>query len=159
MSKNQIAKKQSEQQVGMCRVPREKVIALEKAIAEQLDPVDFDPLTSHHFAEGVYLRALFLPAGFVAVGKIHKTQHLTIICTGTVRIATDEGIKEITGPAVFVSEPGLKKAAFAVTDTVMMNPHPTNETDLEIIEQKFIAPSFEALDKELQPLLAQQEDE
>lgn len=127
---------------------RAMVMQLEQAIIDELEPVDIDPLTRHHFADGVYLRELFIPAGVVVTGKIHRTRHLTIICSGTVQITTDDGVKEFTGPAVFVSEPGAKKAAFAVTDAVLMNPHPTELTDLEEIEEQFIAPSFEALEQQ-----------
>lgn len=127
---------------------RNQIFALENAIRQAPEQVDLDPLTEHFFAEGVYLRVLRIPAGVVVTGKIHRTRHLTIIASGTVRITTDDDVQEITGPAVFVSEPGAKKAAFALTDVVVMNPHPTEETDLGKIEDQFIAPSFEALEQE-----------
>ena len=127
-------------------VSREKVMELEGALRqlpEQLDPDDY---TYHHFAYGIYLRELFMPKGAVVVGKIHKTKHLTIIASGTVRITTDQGVKEFTGPWVFVSEAGAKKAILAITDATLMNPHPTDETDIDVIEKQFIAPSFEELE-------------
>jgi hypothetical protein len=128
-------------------VSREQVMRLEDAMFGMPDDlkIDLEPLTKHHFADGVYLRQLTIPAGVIVTGKIHKTRHLTIICSGTVKITTDDGVVELTGPAVFVSEPGIKKAAYAITDTVVMNPHPTHLTDVDEIERKFIAPSFEAL--------------
>jgi hypothetical protein len=131
---------------------REKVVALEEAILS-VPEAHVTLTTKNHFADGIYLRELLIPAGVIVTGKIHRTRHLTIIASGTVRITTDEGIQEITGPAVFVSEPGIKKAAYAITDTVVMNPHPTESTDLIEIEQQFIAPSFEALEKEDQACL------
>jgi len=127
-------------------VSREQMMQLEQAVREMPGQVDIDELTSHHFADGIYLRQLFIPAGVVVVGKIHRTNHLTIICSGTVRVTTDNGVEEITGPAVFRTDVGAKKAAFAITDCVIMNPHPTKETDLVKIEEQFIAPSFEALE-------------
>lgn len=133
---------------GTAPVSIMKVMQLEQAIKEHLDPVDMEQHTKHHFADGVYLRELFIPAGVVVTGKIHRTQHLTIVCSGTVRITTEDGVKEITGPATFVSEPGIKKAAYAVTDAVVMNVHPAENQDLEEIEQKCIAPSLEALQLE-----------
>ena len=133
-------------------VTREQVMQLEEAIKTLPDQVDVEKLTSHYFADGVYLRELFIPAGVVVAGKIHRTKHLTIICKGTVQITTDRGVEEITGPAVFVTEAGAKKAAYAVTDCWIMNPHPTTETDLVKIEEQFIAPSFEALEQTLEKL-------
>ena len=128
------------------KVSREQVMQLEQEMRELPGQIDREDITSHHFADGVYLRELFMPEGSVVVGMIHRTQHLTIICSGTVRITTDNGVEEITGPTVFVSEPGAKKAILAITDATLMNPHPTTETDLVKIEQTFIAPSFEALE-------------
>ena len=133
-------------------VPREKVMQLEQAAKELPEQYDIEDITSHHFADGVYLRELFMPAGTVVVGKIHRTRHLTIIASGTVRITTDNGIEEITGPAVFVSDIGAKKAIYAITDSTLMNPHPTEETDLVKIEEAFIAPSFEALENSTKEL-------
>ena len=127
-------------------VPREKVMQLEQVMKEFPDQIDPDDCTFHHFADGVYLRELFMAAGTTVVGKIHKTKHLTIIASGTVQITTDRGVEEITGPAVFCSDVGAKKAIFAITDSTLMNPHPTTETDIEKIEMEFIAPSFEALE-------------
>ena len=122
------------------------MVQLEAAMNELPDHIDPDDCTFHHFADGVYLRELFMAEGTVVVGKIHRTKHLTIIASGTVRITTSKGVEEITGPAVFVSDAGAKKAIYAVTDATLMNPHPTMETDIEKIETEFIAPSFEALE-------------
>jgi hypothetical protein len=131
---------------------REKIVQLEEVILSAPEAhVTLEP--KNHFADGIYLRELFIPAGVIVTGKIHRTRHMTIIASGTVRITTDSGIQEITGPAVFVSEPGIKKAAYAITDTVVMNPHPTESTDLIEIENKFIAPSFEAIEQERQVCL------
>lgn len=129
-------------------VTREKVMGLEAAMREMQGQINPDDCTFHHFADGIYLRELFMAAGTVVVGKIHRTKHLTIVSSGTVQITTDRGVEEITGPAVFVSNAGAKKAIFAITDSTLMNPHPTTETDLVKIETEFIAPSFEALEQD-----------
>jgi hypothetical protein len=132
-------------------VSREQVMRLEQAIQELPNQVDLlENYTYHHFAPGVYLRELFIPEGVVITGAIHRTKHLTIVANGTVRITTDDGVKELTGPAVFVSEIGAKKAIYAITDATIMNPLPTMETDIMKIEEHFIAPSFEALEQELE---------
>lgn len=129
-------------------VGRDQIIALEEAIKDQCELIDMEQHTTNHFADGIYLRELFIPAGVVCTGKIHKTRHITIVASGTCRITTDDGVKEITGPAVFVSEPGIKKAVVALTDVVIMNPHATESTDLLEIENQFVAPTLEALEKE-----------
>ena len=139
-------------------VSREQVMNLEAAMQNLPDQVDREEITSHHFADGVYLRELFMPAGMVVVGAIHRTKHITIVASGTVLITTDRGVEEITGPAVFVSEVGAKKAIHALTDATLMNPHPTDETDLAKIEDKFIAPSFDALESSTEALEQENEE-
>ena len=125
-----------------------KVLEFEDVLRQMPNQLDLTDTTLHFFADGVYLRTLIIPADCVVTGKIHRTRHLTIIASGTCRITTDEGVMEVTGPSVFVSEPGAKKAVYTVTQCVIMNPHPTDETDLEKIEEQFIAPSFEALEQD-----------
>ena len=127
-------------------VPREKIMQLESAINDLPNQVNLDDCTYHHFAPGVYLRELFIPEGVVITGKIHRTKHLTIVASGTAQITTSGGIEMITGPAVFVSPAGTKKAIYAITDCTIMNPLPTTETDIVKIEDIFIAPTFKALE-------------
>lgn len=85
----------------------------------------------HHFAPGVYAREMTIPAGVIATGAVHKTEHLSIISSGHCLLTTDEGAKEIHGPCTFVSKPGAKRALVAITETVMTTIHPTDETDLD----------------------------
>ena len=133
-------------------ISREQVMRLEDAINGLPNQVNLDKYTYHHFAPGVYLRELFIPEGVVITGKIHRTKHLTIVASGTVRMTTSNGVEEITGPAVFVSPAGAKKAIYAITDATLMNPMPTDETDIMKIEEQFIAPSFEALEHSMEKL-------
>jgi len=125
-----------------------KVMQLEEAVKENLDLLDVDSLITHHFAPGIYTRQMFIPAGCIATGKIHRYEVMNIVVSGTVRVNTDDGMKELTGPVVFNSAPGTKKAVLAITDVIWMNVHPTESTDLEEIENHFIVPSIEALEQE-----------
>jgi hypothetical protein len=107
----------------------------------------------HTFAPGVYVGQMDAPAGAVIVGKIHKTEHVVIIAQGEASILTDEGVQRFTAPCTFVAKPGAKRVIYVHQDLVMINVHPTDETDLEKIEAEIIAPDFEALDKHLGTLL------
>lgn len=107
---------------------REKVQRLEDNLV-QYPQVECS--TRHHFAPGVYARELTIPAGVIATGAVHKTEHLSIISVGHCMLTTDDGAKEIHGPCTFVSKPGAKRALYAITETVMTTIHPTEETDLE----------------------------
>lgn len=111
--------------------------ALEGEIAK-LPEVDC-PVT-HYFADGIYGREMFIPAGTVLTGKIHRHSTLNFLIEGDITVTTPEGMKRIQAPAVFVSEPGCKKAGYAHTDCRWVNVHPTKLKDLSAIEAKFIVP-------------------
>lgn len=126
---------------------REQILALEEAI-KTLPQIDPEPLTRHHFAPGIYTRELFIPEGTILTGKIHRHEIMNVLVSGTLKVTTDEGIQLLTGPLIFNSKAGTKKAAVTLTDVIWLNIHPTESTDLEEIEREFIAPSFDALEQE-----------
>jgi len=115
---------------------------------ETLEQIDPEPLTKHHFAPGIYVRELLIPAGTVLTGKVHRHETMNILVSGTLKVTTDDGVQELTGPMIFNSQPGMKKAAVTFTDVIWLNVHPTESTDLEEIEQEFIVPEDEALEQE-----------
>lgn len=122
----------------------EQLKALEGEIAKL--PTAECPV-EHHFADGIYGREMFIPAGTVLTGKIHRHSTLNILIQGDITVTTPEGMRRIQAPAVFVSPPYTKKAGFAHTDVRWINVHPTKFTDLSAIEAKFIVPEeFPALE-------------
>ena len=132
----------------------EQVRELERAIS-QLPPVDC-PITDH-FAEGIYGRELFIPAGTALTGKVHRDSTLNVLLQGRIRVTTADGsVRELVAPAVFVSPPGCKKVGLAIEDTRWLNVHPTKLTDLAAIEAKFIVPEAPAIDSEESKCLGQQ---
>jgi len=112
---------------GVSAVTREHVQRLEDQIAAM--PQCECPVRNH-FAPGVYLREMTIPAGVTAVGAVHKTEHLAIV-VGHCLVTTDDGVQEIRGYAVVHAKPGIKRAAHAIADTVFTTIHATEETDLE----------------------------
>lgn len=110
------------------------------------EQVDVDSLTDHFFAPGIYARMIFIPAGNVIVGKIHKHETMNIICKGKISIATEEGNVVVEAPCVVNSSPGIKKAGYAIEDTWWINIHPTDETDLDKIEEQFIAKDYDEIE-------------
>lgn len=124
---------------------RERMQSLESAIRNELEPVELE--TNHYFAHGTYTREMLIPAGTVLTGKIHRHSCINIVAKGKICVVTDEGDKEIEAPHVFVSGAGVKKAGYALEDTIWLNVHPWDgEQDLAKIEAAVIAPSYEALE-------------
>lgn len=133
-------------------IPKESLPALkthieklQKLETEMLKHEQVDIKITHYFAPGVYAREMFLPAGVMLTGKIHRHAHMNIMSQGDVTIVMEDGRKRVQAPFSFVSAPGTKRAFYAHADTVWTTIHPTNETDLEKLEAEIIAASFDDL--------------
>ena len=107
---------------------RAKIQALQDAMTD-LPQVECP--VRHYFAPGLYAREMTIPKGVTAVGAVHKTKHITTISSGRIMMLTDDGVQEICAPYTAISEAGIKRAAYALEDTVMTCYHPTTETDLD----------------------------
>jgi len=114
---------------------REQVFALERQMRE-LPPVEM-PVTDH-FSHGVYGRELFIPAGSVLTGHIHKHTNLNVLLSGEMSVSTEDGMQRVTSGHVVVSPPGTKRVAYAHTDCRWLTVHGTHQTDIEQIEREFI---------------------
>jgi hypothetical protein len=101
----------------------------------------------HNFAPGVYIREMHAEKGTVILGKRHRYETCNILLKGSLLLYTGNGNsnKTIKAPMIFNSNPGVRKLALVLEDTIFLNVHPTDETDLEIIEDKFIIPEEEYL--------------
>lgn len=102
----------------------------------------------HHFSKGVYGREMTTIKGTFLVGKIHKYQSLNIISAGEVSVFSIDGVIRVKAPYTFVSTPGAQRVIYAHEDTVWTTIHGTDETDVDKIEEEFIAKSYEELGKE-----------
>lgn len=124
---------------------RASILALEAALLAlpEEQKVHLEP--THHFAPGIYLRELSIPAGVTLTGAIHKTEHFCILTKGKVSVGGMEQISVLEAPAIVRSLPGVKRAIYAHQDSIWVNVHhnPTNETDLEKIWDIYTSKTFE----------------
>lgn len=100
----------------------------------------------HAFAPGAYARTIFIPAGTLVVGKIHKHAHLNILIRGRVSVATEEGPMEIEAPRVMTSKAGTKRVVYAHSPVLWTTIHLTDKTDPAEIEEEIIAKSYDEYD-------------
>lgn len=94
--------------------------------------------TEHHFVKGLYARSLFIPAGTTLVGKIHKSEHFFILVSGDMTLLTEEGMRRVQAPYLACAMPGIKRVGFAHTDSVCLNIHATELTDIAQIEEQLV---------------------
>lgn len=144
-AKRKAAVEQAQKELQVVSGVRAQLYKLQASMAE-LPDVDF-PL-QHVFAPGVVARTIILPAGSVIVGKIHKHQHLNILSKGHVRVLTEAGgVEELRGPLVMTSEPGTKRAVYAITEAIWTTIHLTNKTDPDEIVEEATAPDYAAYEE------------
>jgi len=127
---------------------RESINDIEKLMlaAPAADKVAIE--TIHNFADNVYTRTVFMKAGSLITGKIHKLEHVVIIGQGSASVISEEfGAKVIQAPMVFVSRPVVKRMLFVHEDMVWTTVHqnPTNTRDLDELEKLLILPDYEQL--------------
>lgn len=100
----------------------------------------------HSFADGIYVREIFIPRGYTLTGKIHKHSHPNFLMQGEVIVVTEhQGREHLKAPLAMISLPGTKRAVYALEDTVWITVHATSETDLAKVEDYVIAKDYEAL--------------
>lgn len=96
---------------------------------------------------GIYSRQITLKKGTCAVGEIHKQEHLNILSKGSVLVFTNEGMSQIDAPYRWVGKPGVKRASFALEDTVWTTIHATTNTSSEDIRKEFVAEGYDDVPK------------
>jgi len=99
----------------------------------------------HKFAEGMYVREIFIPKGMLVVGKIHKKSNPVFVMKGDISIFSAEGKRRFKGGDYLISQPGEKRVGYAHEDTTWVEVFATCETDLEKLEEELIAKSYNEL--------------
>lgn len=141
--KREEATKDALEQMYRHQGARRNLFELQAGLGESDLPEVECPL-QHSLIDGVYVRTIFIPAGTMLVGKIHKHSHANILSQGEVLVITEEGGREhLKGPLTMVSPAGCKRAVKAITDTTWTTIHRTDETDLSKIEDWVIAKTYE----------------
>jgi hypothetical protein len=114
---------------------REKIGMLE---AEMLKLPQVHIPVKHYFAEGIYAREILIPKGTLVTGRLHRHESIDVVSRGEMSVVNDKGeAGRIVAPCTRFSPPGVKKAGFAIEDTLWTSIHanPTNERDIEAIER------------------------
>lgn len=122
---------------------REKIMQLETVMLAMKDRA-IQIETTHHFAQGIYMRQVRIPKGATVTGKIHKTEHLNILSQGKLQVLTEDGVKVLTASTVTLSQPGIKRAGYAIEESVWITVHanPDDSRDVDLIEERLIARTF-----------------
>lgn len=115
-------------------------------------PGSFFPL-EHTFAHGMYIRQIFVPAGFLVLTYIHKQSHPAFLLQGDVTVIEENGNRRIQAPKSFITKAGTQRLCFCHTDTIWTTVHLNlnNEKDIDKIEDEIYALHYnELLPEEIQ---------
>ena len=102
------------------------------------------PLT-HSFAEGIYIREMFMRKDAIIIGAIHLNEHIWFLMKGEALVATEEKTTHYKAPCYVTSPAGCKRVITAIEDSVFINvlPNPDNLTDIEELEKRLVCKSYE----------------
>jgi hypothetical protein len=73
---------------------------------------------SHYFGTGVYVRSLWIKAGSVVVGRLHKQARVCMILAGRCRFVDEFQARVVEAPWIGEFEAGCKTAVYAEQDTL-----------------------------------------
>ena len=128
---------------------RDKILDFEEEMSKLPDVKfgdDAYPL-KHSFADGIYVREINVPKGELIVTKIFKQSHAMFLLKGKCSILTVEGVKKIEAPFHMITAVGTKRIIYTHEDVVWVTVHNNsdNSKDLNLIENKVIAKTFDQL--------------
>lgn len=131
---------------------REKIHNLQNFLIDSADEVnivthqdsDLFPL-KHTFADGIYVRQMFMGKDTLVIGAIHNHLHVWFLMSGYITVATEDVSEEYIAPCYIVSTPGTKRVIYANEDSVFVNVHknPTNCEDIKTLEREIVSATFE----------------
>ena len=122
------------------RAVTERVFDLEK-IMRTMPGLEIP--VQHCFGDGVYARSITIPKDTLLTGKVHLTNHINAVLKGSITVMTDAGMQRITAPALFSSKAGTKRIGYAHEETIWVTFLGTNDTDVDVIEDKLITNSID----------------
>ena len=140
---------------------RKKILEFEKSLINIADGVNIEgdgenvvtnskiaPI-KHTFADGVYIRQMYMFKDSIVVGAIHKHLHVWFLLTGHVTVTTEETTEDYIAPCYVVSTPGVKRVILAHEDSIFVNVHknPSNTQDIEQLEKEIVALNYEEYEK------------
>jgi hypothetical protein len=88
-------------------------------------------------ATGVYIKTYFVPRGTKLYSKFFPTDHVTILAHGSILMDDGDTQTKYIAPAHYVFPANKRIGIITLEDSVWYCVHPTEETDLELLEKKY----------------------
>lgn len=92
----------------------------------------------HKFSPGLYIRELHAYKGTLIIGHEQSKTHFNVMLKGKILLMNDDGSSiELVAPQSFTAEPG-RKVAYVIEDMIWQNIYPTNDTDINKLEETYL---------------------
>lgn len=99
----------------------------------------------HSFADGLYIREIFMPKGMLITSELHKKSYPYFVLEGELSIITTDGLLQIKAPYCGITKAGTKRILYIHEDTHWITVHATDETDVEKMRDEFTVKSYDEL--------------
>lgn len=143
------------------RVMINKMLEVEAVIGQMSDAKfgdDAFPL-KHSFADGLYIREIFMSKGMLIVSELHKKSYPYFVLEGDLSVITTEGFVRIKAPYCGITEAGTKRVLYIHDDTHWVTVHATDETDAEKMREEFTVKNYDELPDQVKEALEAKDTE
>ncbi len=127
-----------------------RVAALPSDIRELQKLPQVEMPVTHRFQPGVYLREIFMPAGTLVLGHVHKHRHFNIVVSGRAEVSMNGAEPQlIQAGDVFESGAGVQKWLNIMEDMrwITVHANPDDCRDVPTLEERIVDASLYAADK------------
>jgi hypothetical protein len=107
----------------------------------------------HTFADGLYIREIFMPKGQIISTGIHKKEHPYFVLKGDISVLTDKGIKRIKAPFNGITKPGTKRLIYMHEDSIWITVHATDKSTPEDVLNEVVAKDFDDPDISIESMI------
>jgi hypothetical protein len=125
---------------------RSMILEFEDMLCQCPDAIYGNALPLRHvFTPGIYTREIFLPAGYVLTGRIHRHEHPNFLMAGVVDVFTEDGgLERLEAPMWTVSPAGTKRVVSVIEDAIWVTIHanPDNTESIEELESRITIESY-----------------
>jgi hypothetical protein len=136
--------------VGPDSANRNRLSKIEEIEGQLLQLPQVDVPLNHMFAPGVYAREVVMPTDSFVIGHEHKTEHFNIILTGRATVMMEGVIHDIKAPAIIKSNRNVRKILYIHEEMHWVTIHPTDETNIEKLEEMLVVKSDTYLNHQTQ---------
>lgn len=91
----------------------------------------------HIQADGVYVKAYFVPKATKLYSKFFPIDHVTILAHGSILMDDGENQTKYVAPAHHIFPANRRIAIITLEDSVWYCVHATDETDISVLEKKY----------------------